>query len=203
MPEPSFLSVASSVQSPESSVQSPTSRVQSPASRVQRPESSVQSLASNSCVQSLGISVCPSRKLSPSQLKGLPTGMYFLEKVDVYLKHFISTGVKLFHWEKSSNECRRQHAKSSQKVHKWCTKNCTKSSFIILFMSVITLLLVSFLCYLIISVIKDFFIIKILFQILRVFVLLYKDKLKVQHESATYLLCNMLHFYVALFQGRS
>ena len=51
---------------------------------------------------------------------------------------------------------------------------------------------------------KDFFIIKKLFQILHVFVLLYKDKLKVQHESATCMLCtNMLHFYVALFIGRS
>ena len=51
---------------------------------------------------------------------------------------------------------------------------------------------------------KDFFIIKTLFQILYVFVLLYKDKLKVQHESATRLLCtNMWHFDVALFSGRS
>ena len=31
----------------------------------------------------------------------------------------------------------------------------------------------------------------------------YKDKLKLQHESATYLLCtNVLHFYVALLLGR-
>ena len=51
---------------------------------------------------------------------------------------------------------------------------------------------------------KDFLIINNLSQILHVFVLLYKDKLKVQHESATCLLCtNMLYFYVALFLGRS
>ena len=38
---------------------------------------------------------------------------------------------------------------------------------------------------------KDFFIIKTLFEILHVFVLLYKDKLKVQHESAT---CKLTYF---------
>ena len=46
---------------------------------------------------------------------------------------------------------------------------------------------------------KGFLIFKTIFQILHVFILLYKDKLEVQHESATCLLCtNMLHFYVAL-----
>ena len=45
---------------------------------------------------------------------------------------------------------------------------------------------------------------KKIFQILQVFIFFYKNKLKVQHESATCLLCtNMLHFYVALFRGRS
>ena len=73
-------------------------------------------------------------------------------------------------------------------------------------MSVITLLFffVLFLSIWLSVKIKSFFIIKTLFQIPHVFVLLYKDKLKVQHESATSLLCtNMLHFYVAHFQGRS
>ena len=31
-----------------------------------------------------------------SQLKGFPTEMYFLNKVDIYPQHFIFTGVKLF-----------------------------------------------------------------------------------------------------------
>ena len=89
-------------------------------------------------------------------------------------------------------------------------KRCTKSSFIVLiFTSVITL----FICFIsllfdynwnsrISSSLKLFF--KFTFFIIKknVFVLLYKDKLKVQHESATCLLCtNMLHFYVALFLG--
>ena len=92
-------------------------------------------------------------------------------------------------------------------MHKRCRKKCKKSSFILLiFMSVITLLFffVLFLSIWLSVKIKSFFIIKTLFQIPHVFVLLYKDKLKVQHESATSLLCtNMLHFYVAHFQGRS
>ena len=72
-PVPTFLSVASNVQSPasrvqypESSVHSPASSVQSPAFRVQRPECSVQSPASRvqrpesyNWVQSPGIRVCP------------------------------------------------------------------------------------------------------------------------------------------------
>ena len=50
---------------------------------------------------------------------------------------------------------------------------------------------------------NDFCIIKTLFQILHVFVLLYKDKLKVQHENATCLLStNILHFYVAFFSRK-
>ena len=46
---------------------------------------------------------------------------------------------------------------------------------------------------------KYFSIISNLSQTCHVFILLYKDKLKVQHESATCLLCtNMLYFHVAL-----
>ena len=51
---------------------------------------------------------------------------------------------------------------------------------------------------------KDFLIISNLSQILHVYILLYKDKLNVQHESAICLLCtSMLYFYIALFLGRS
>ena len=46
----------------------------------------------------------------------------------------------------------------------------------------------------------DFLIITNLSQVPQVFILLYKGKLKRQHESAACLLCaNVLHFYVALF----
>ena len=50
---------------------------------------------------------------------------------------------------------------------------------------------------------KDFIIISNPSQIIYVFILLYKDRLKVQHESATCPLCtNMLYSYVTLFLGR-
>ena len=50
---------------------------------------------------------------------------------------------------------------------------------------------------------KDFVIISYPSQIIYVFILLYKDKLKVQYKSATCLLCtNMLYSYVALSLGR-
>ena len=107
-----------------------------------------------------------------------------------------------FHWEKGWNEWRRQCTKSALKVHKKVHKKffyytdiyvCDDFAFLFHFFAI--WLSVKF---------KGFFIIKTLFQIFHVFVLLYKDKLKVQHESATCLLCtNMLHFYVALFLGRS
>ena len=46
----------------------------------------------------------------------------------------------------------------------------------------------------------DFLIISNLSQVFHVFILLYKDKLKVQHESATRLFCtNVLHLYVDTF----
>ena len=67
--------------------------------------------------------------LSPSQLKGFPTVMYFINKVDIYPKHFISTGEKLFFTEKN---VQMNHEDSAQKVHK-------KFFFIVRFMSVITL----------------------------------------------------------------
>ena len=70
---------------------------------------------------------------------------------------------------------------SAQKVHKRCTKKCTKSSVIVLIlMSLITL----FFCF--IFLLFDYqwnsrisSSLKPIFQIVRVFVLLYKDKLKV------------------------
>ena len=51
---------------------------------------------------------------------------------------------------------------------------------------------------------KVFPIISNRFQVFHTFILLFKDKLKVQHESATCLLCtNMLYSYITLFLGRS
>ena len=56
-----------------------------------------------------------------------------------------------------------------------------------------------FFCILLLVKYKDFSIISNLSQICHVFILLYKDKLKMQHESATCLFCsNMLYFHVAL-----
>ena len=93
----------------------------------------------------------------------------------------------LFHWEKGWNESRRQCTKSAQemhqKVHKnvfYCTDICICDNFDFLFHFFGIWLSLKF---------KNFFIIKTLFQILYVFLLLYKDKLKLQHESATCLLC--------------
>ena len=128
--------------------------------------------------------------------------MYFLNKVDIFPKHFICTGEKLFSLRKGLKWIPKT-------VQKKCIKKCTKSYFIAqIFMSIIKLF---FFCF--ISLVFDckwklkyfdFVIIKTLFQILHVFVLLNKDKVKVQHESATSLFCtNMLHFYVALFLRRS
>ena len=51
--------------------------------------------------------------------------MYFVNKVDIYPKHFISTGEKLFFTEKN---VQMNHEDSAQKVF-----------FIVRFMSVITL----------------------------------------------------------------
>ena len=114
--------------------------------------------------------------------KVFPINIYFLDIIGVCLKHFFLT------WNESQTKC---------------TKKGRKNSFILQILKKLDFI-VSFPCYLIISQVKDFLIINNLSQILHVFVLLYKDKLKVQHESATCLLCtNMLYFYVALFLGRS
>ena len=82
------------------------------------------------------------------------------------------------------------HKDSAQKVHKklfYCTEICVSENFVFLFHFFGIWLAVK--C-------KDFLMIKTIFQILHVFILLYKDKLEVQHESATCLLCtNMLHFF--------
>ena len=98
-----------------------------------------------------------------------------------------------FHWGKGWIEWWRQYTKSAQKVHKkvhkelfYCTDLYVCDNFVSLF---------HFFAIWLSMKLMDFFIIKTLFEILHVFVLLYKDKLKVQHESATCLLrTNMLHF---------
>ena len=108
----------------------------------------------------------------------------------------------IFQWENGWNERQRQCTKNAQKVYKkvhkkffYCTDIYICDNFNFLFHFFAIWLSVKF---------KDFFISKTLFQILYGFVLLCKDKLKVQHESATCLLCtNTLHFKVALFLGGS
>ena len=93
----------------------------------------------------------------------------------------------IFHCEKGWNESQRQ-----------CTKKCTKKSFIVqIFMSAITLFLLYHFFGIWLTVkFRNFFMIKTLFQILHVFVLLYKDKLKVQHVCCALTCCTfMLHFF--------
>ena len=46
---------------------------------------------------SIIITIFQRKKLSLSQLKGFIIEMHFLNKVDIYLKHFISTRTKFFH----------------------------------------------------------------------------------------------------------
>ena len=47
---------------------------------------------------------------------------------------------------------------------------------------------------------RNFLVINNFLQVIQVFILLYKEKFKVQHENATCLLCNIVfHFYVARF----
>ena len=93
----------------------------------------------------------------------------------------------IFHCEKGWNKSQRQ-----------CTKKYTKKSFIVqIFMSAITLFLLYHFFGIWLTVkFRNFFMIKTLFQILHVFVLLYKDKLKVQHVCCALTCCTfMLHFF--------
>ena len=137
----------------------------------------------------------PNRKLSPSQLKAFPFKMYFLNKFVIYPNHFISTGVKLYFTRKSFE---MNDEDSAQKVRKklfYCTDIYVCNNFVFLFHFFVIWLSVKF---------KEFFIIKTFFQILHIFVLLYKDKLKVQHESATCPFCtNMLHYLCCTFSRKS
>ena len=99
---------------------------------------------------------------------------------------------------------RKKYTKSAQKMQKKVQKGFFYLTDIYVRDNFVFFFLFYFFAIWLSMKIKSFFIIKTLFQIPHFFVLLYKDKLKVQHESATSLLCtNMLHFYVALFQGRS
>ena len=137
-------------------------------------------------------------KWKVSQLKYI-----FLIKLTSSLNTLFLLEQNFFHWEMGWNEFRRQFTKSEQKVHKkvhekvfYCADIYVCNNLFFLFHFFGIWLSAKF---------KDFFIIKTLkTQILHLFVLLNKVKLKEQHESATCLLCtNMLHFYVALFLGRS
>ena len=86
------------------------------------------------------------------------------------------------------------HKKGHKKLFHFADTNVYKNS-ILLFHFFVIWLSVKY---------KDFLIISNLSRIFRLFLLLYKDKSKVQHKRATYLLCTiMLYFYVALFLGRS
>ena len=133
--------------------------------------------------------------------------MYFLNKVDIYSKHFISTEVKPFFTgkmvemndEDSAQKVQKKCIKVHKKVHKklfYCTGISVSD--------IVGFFLFHFFAIWLSVKYQDFTIIKTLFLILHAFVLLYKEKLKLQHKNAKSLLCiNMLHFHVALFPGRS
>ena len=115
----------------------------------------------------------------------------------IYPKQFILTWKKYFSRIKGLKSV-------TDKVPKKCTKKGTKTFFHFTDSNIYKNSILLFHCYWLSAKFKDFLIISNVSQIFHVFVLLYKDKLKVQHESATCLLCtNMLYFYVALFLGRS
>ena len=58
-------------------------------------------------------------------MKGFPIEMYFLDKVDIYSKHFISTEVKPFFTGKMVE---MNDEDSAQKVQKKCIKGAQKSA---------------------------------------------------------------------------
>ena len=64
----------------------------------------------------------PNRKLSLFQLKGFPVEMYFLNKVYIYPKHFISTGKKTFFTEKRVEINHKDSAQKLQKKLFYCTE---------------------------------------------------------------------------------
>ena len=83
---------------------------------------------------------------------------------------------------------------SAQKMHR---KGHRKLFILEILVSIITLFWLS-------EKFKDFLIISNRFQVFHAFNLLFKEKLKKEHESATCLLCtNMLYFSIAVFLGRS
>ena len=127
--------------------------------------------------------------------KALPINLHFLNIGRVRPLHFILTWKK--HFSTSSKSV-------TDKVTKCAQKSGTKSSVTLQIpISIKTLLFHFFVIWSPVKY-KDFLIISNLSQIFHILILLYKDKLKVQHKSATSLLCtNMLCFYAALFLGMS
>ena len=98
------------------------------------------------------------------------------------------------------NKYQTKCTKSAQKIHKKLHKKFFHFKDTIVYKKLI--LLFHFFVISLSVKYKDILIIINLSHIFHVFVLLYKDKLKVQHESATCLAC-MLYFYIALFLGKS
>ena len=118
---------------------------------------------------------------SPSQLKDFPIEIVSLIKL-TYTLNTLFPLETFFHWESAQ--------KKHEKVHKklcYCVDTCVCDDFVYLFHFFGIWFSVKF---------KNFFIIKTLFQILHVFVLLYKDKLKVQRVCYALPSCTfMLHFF--------
>ena len=112
--------------------------------------------------------------------KAFPINLHFFNIVGVCPKHFILTWKKHFQGEKVQ-DTDKVHKKGHKKFFHFTYSNVYKNS-ILLF---------------------HFLILCNVSQIFHVCILLFKNKLKVQHESGTSQLCTiMLHFYVELFSRK-
>ena len=124
--------------------------------------------------------------------KAFPINLLFFSIVGVCPKHFILTWKKHFHREKVQ-DTDKVYKKGHKKFFHFTYSNVYKNS-ILLFHFLVLWLSLKYMDIVIISNIS---------QIFHVCILLFKNKLKVQHESATSLLCtNMLLFYVTLFSRK-
>ena len=121
--------------------------------------------------------------------KTFPINLHFINIVGVCPKHFILTWKK--HFSRRKGKIRTDKV-PKKFFHFTDAVMLIKTRFSFHFF--VICLLVEY---------KDLLIISNLSKIFQDFILLYKDSFKVQHESATYLLCtNMLYFYVAFFSRK-
>ena len=95
-------------------------------------------------------------------IEGFLIQMFFLNKVDIYPKHFIFTGEKHF-------SLRKELKWITKTMHKKCTKKCTKSYFIAKIFTFVITLFFYFISLVLLLQFKDLFIIKTIFQILHPF----------------------------------